>query len=686
VRRFLCVCAERRAGGVHLADDDHNDIGGKKRYKSATQRDREEYEESQRELVHSSESFSDREKERAKSQYLKYGPNDPRGTPEERRAVEASREDFARHMMSDEPLPTGPRREMSWDARLEARSDNPNRPQFAQHQMEREPLREGEQSWRERTLARAGIPQQSDYKAVKTAEILAREAAGDPSIKSSANPRNPVLIRTRAHLNPADLPPSFDHMHVPPLSANEIDAKEKALHATYWSKYDAWRKARPQEYEKWLKRLEKRKSEQDYHFEQAQIRARGKKTPKGEKQVEKAIEALHQEAVSQMLPSAETRSNFNEAVAADPAMQQAVSTLGQEEVLRRWSAFQVFLDAETSSDNRFARFEYYRKKKIAKELALSVEDPIATLNDPVLNLNLPQRKRIYNTLLKAQIKVERAPFWTDPDPRREGEFDWKMADAFIKPPLLPPRSHMRAYSTRTDLESNFSSIHRFLHLERLRQTIGFLREWKKKVAREKVRASRDLEEHFQSLLASKPKQWEHILATYPFLSDALLSGMQSLYLAPWAQKDQQDFLTALHRQTLLIAKLLGTALAHAHVSLHVSALCCVSSYCCPACMNSCVPRPDSHFSRRNRNASWILSYPRVPRENPDEILRGMSTRDVRRMEAKLMGDELMRALEQQPQLVDELEAAVEANEARDAQEQLNAAAAEEAQAEATKTE
>jgi urease accessory protein UreF len=69
--------------------------------------------------------------------------------------------------------------------------------------------------------------------------------------------------------------------------------------------------------------------------------------------------------------------------------------------------------------------------------------------------------------------------------------------------------------------------------------------------------------------------------------------------------------------------------------------------------------PDSHFSRRNRNASWILSYPRNPRDNPDEILRAMKPSEVRRMEAEVLGNQLMEALEKEPELADKLEAAVD---------------------------
>ena len=201
-----------------------------------------------------------------------------------------------------------------------------------------------------------------------------------------------------------------------------------------------------------------------------------------------------------------------------------------------------------------------------------------------------------------------------------------MADAFIKPPILPPLHLLRAYSARQDTDSNFSSLHKFLHFERLRQTITFLKESKKKAAREKVRATRDVAAHLDSVIANSPR-WPHIAKTYPFLSDALYNGLRGLHLAPWAQKDQVDFLDALHRQVVLIARLL-----------------------------------DSHFSRRNRNASWILSYPRNARDNPDEVLRSMTVRDVRKMEAEVLAQQLMQQLTDQPEMVEQLEAAMDSGD------------------------
>jgi len=245
---------------------------------------------------------------------------------------------------------------------------------------------------------------------------------------------------------------------------------------------------------------------------------------------------------------------------------------------------------------------------------------VFTLNDPKLNLTLEQRKRIYRTLLGAKRNTAAVPFWTDPDPAMEGEHDWKMADAFVKPPLLPPMSHLRSYATRTDTAGNFSSLHRFLHYERLRQTIAFLREHKKKVVREQVRAIRDVPGHFSDLLASKPEAWAHCQEAYPFLSDALLQGFASLHLSPWTHKEQQDFLSSLHRNVLLISRLL-----------------------------------DAHFKRRNRNASWILSYPLNRRDNPDEVLKKMSLRNARRVEAQTIGQQLMTALQQEPELAEKLE-------------------------------
>jgi hypothetical protein len=519
---FAACVTERKAGGIKLPDADQSDRNGKRRFKSLHEQDRAD-EDTERADALSGEGLSVNERRAAMAAYDKHGPDDAEGTPEERELVQRTRFEFAQHMA------------------------------------EREPLRPGEQSWREKQLLRSGIPQQADFKAVRTAKLLEAEKAG--KLRSSANPRNPVLIRTRAHLNPADLPPSFDHFNVPSLSAAEVDAKQKALHASYWSKYAAWKEARPEEYKRWTQRLEKRDAERDYNWTQAQLKAAARKNKKGEKQVAETLEKLQAQAVQELLPN-KHRAAFEAAAAADPELQAAVAQLGQEEVLRRWSAYQVFLDAEIAAETRANKFESARVDAVTRDVALSAEDAVFTLNDPKLNLTLDQRKRIYRTLLGAKRNVAEVPFWTDPDPSMEGEHDWKMADAFVKPPLLPPMTHLREYAGRTDTPSNFSSLHRFLHYERLRQTIAFLREQKKRVARERVRATRDLDGYFQQLLASKPKEFEHIQKAYPFLSDALLQGAQSLYLAPWAQKDQQDFLTALHRNVLLIGKLLGTHHPH----------------------------------------------------------------------------------------------------------------------------
>ncbi len=100
-----------------------------------------------------------------------------------------------------------------------------------------------------------------------------------------------------------------------------------------------------------------------------------------------------------------------------PQLQAAVKELGKEEVLRRWSAYQVFLEAEISSEQRAATFESRRAKQVSREVSLSEEDAVFTLNDPKLNLSIEQRKKIYRTLLGAKRKTEAVPFWTDPDPR-----------------------------------------------------------------------------------------------------------------------------------------------------------------------------------------------------------------------------------------------------------------------------
>lgn len=386
------MLSERKAGGITLPAEDETDRGGKRRYKSSKELDRDE-ERSQRQSAASGEGYTAAERRKAFEDFEADRMN-PEGTAEERDIVAATEREFAEHMAS------------------------------------REPLRAGEQLWRERQLARAGIAQQPDFKAAATTKILRREAAADPAILGhrSANPRNPVLIRTRAHLNPADLPPSFDHFNVPPLAAAEVDAKEKALHASYWSKYAAWKDARPAEYERWLARLKKREQEQDYHWFQAQLAAKEKKKDaKNGGKVEEEVEALHERAVGELLPS-KHREAFASALAADPALQEAVASLGQEEVLRRWGAYQVFLDAELTSQDKHAAAEQARLKSIQRNIALDAEDPVRTLNDPALNLTLEQRKKIYRTLLGAKKKTQEVPFWTDPDPRYETQLARACAD------------------------------------------------------------------------------------------------------------------------------------------------------------------------------------------------------------------------------------------------------------------
>jgi hypothetical protein len=54
-----------------------------------------------------------------------------------------------------------------------------------------------------------------------------------------------------------------------------------------------------------------------------------------------------------------------------------------------------------------------------------------------------------------------------------------------------------------------------------------------------------------------------------------------------------------------------------------------------------------HFSRRNRNAAWILPFPNNPRRNPDDVLRPMTRTQVKRMEAELLAGQMMQVLEEQ---------------------------------------
>lgn len=418
--------------------------------------------------------------------------------------------------------------------------------------IDREELRPGEQSWRERQLTKAGIRQPASFRLKKKDELRMKQTP----IGSAKY--NPVLVRTREHINSSDLPPSFDHFKVPPLSADEIDQKQKDLHATYWNKYAAWKDARPEEYQRWLARLEKREEEQSFHWQQSQL------PPK------KRLAALKNQMDSKLLPE-KNRNDFEEALKNDSTLKDAVEKLGRNEVLRRWSAYQVFLDAEIAAETRERNVMHSAKKKIQRDQALNAEDAITTLNDPNLNLNVTQKKKLYHLMLGAKTRVNEVPFWTDPDPRFEGEHDWKMADAFIKPPLLPPLHLLREYSARPEVNSNFSSLHKFLHFERLRQTVQFLREHKKKVVRDGKRLLEFNPSTYVETLISDTKDWSKITQDYPFLSDILLSGAQNLYRSPWPHADQKAFLTALHKNLLTIAQLLGQPTRHAHMHTHTRA-------------------------------------------------------------------------------------------------------------------
>jgi hypothetical protein len=488
---------------MKLPDDDHTlDSKGRERYKSARQTEAEEAAEEAREL---------REQRQADGEVNEKGErliDTPYGKRTEEEFEHGSKEDQ--------------------EAARELRG-----------MLAREPLREGEQLFRERTFQKSGIKAPTQMR-----QKIREDLKTKPRAKSSATKHNPVLIRTRAHLDSIDLPAAFDHFKVPALTAHEVDEKTKALHATYWERYEGWKEARPEEYARWLERLKQREKEQEYHWQRSQGVS------------DRALKGISQQSVRTMLPE-KHRESFLAAMSTDSALKDAVEKLGEDEVLRRWSAYQVFLDAEIAATDESRTVERKTMLKLSKDRALNAEDTLETINNPDLSLNLPQKKKLYHMLTAAKRRVAEEPFWTDPDPRFEGEHDWKMADAFLKPPLLPPLHLLKHYPARPSVNSNFSSLHKFLHFERLRQTMHFVREEKKKMTRIRKRAYQSTEPLLASLLEKTPKEWSHIQKAYPFLSDALLKGVANLYRAPWAPSDKMDFVKALHRNVLIVARLLG---------------------------------------------------------------------------------------------------------------------------------
>jgi len=468
---------------------------------------------------------------------------------------------------------------------------------------EREPLREGEQSWRERALHRAGMPIQAEYKKKKSDEILdelEKKIKEDPT---HGGRLSQAQVRARRHLNLSDLPPSFDRFDIPPLSAEEVAKRTREVHATYWKQYSAWKEARPEEYQRWLARLEKREKELDENYERAMKRMAKEKADLKRRTDEETL-----------LPQTEVPA-FEEAIKQDPALEKAVQQLGRTEVAARWTAYHAFLNAEHDAAKRFDEEEKKRYERRLRQQALADEDPLLILNDPDLNLTLDQRKKVYTRMLLARNEVTPDPYWTDPDPRFEGEYDWKMSDAFVKPPVLPPLHLLRHYSAQPGVNNNFSSLHRFLHYERLRQTMHFLREHKKSIVRTNARKPRDLLAYINELVDSTPN-WNDIKNKYPFLTDAFYAGLQHMHLAnQWAPKDQQEFLRELHRNVIKVAKML-----------------------------------DTHFNRRNRAAAWILPFPNVEKDNPDEPLKPIPPAQLRRMqqqqdEARLVADKIMHQMQ-----------------------------------------
>lgn len=190
-----------------------------------------------------------------------------------------------------------------------------------------------------------------------------------------------------------------------------------------------------------------------------------------------------------------------------------------------------------------------------RKMQLAEADPLAAIADNP-SLTVDQRKHIYYTLLKARISTEKEPFWLSADPKKEGEHDWKQADAFVRPGVLPPPNMLRDYSYLTRMNARFSSLHRFLHFERLRQTMYAVKEQKKKIVREKMKGHSDYAALLQGLL-SQTTEWKHIKEAYPFLSDILLSAPQHLHLSPWPDREKRDFVAALHKNVVFIASLLG---------------------------------------------------------------------------------------------------------------------------------
>jgi hypothetical protein len=139
-----------------------------------------------------------------------------------------------------------------------------------------------------------------------------------------------------------------------------------------------------------------------------------------------------------------------------------------------------------------------------------------------------------------------------------------------------------------NINRNYSNLHRFLHWERLRQTVYFLREHKKEIVRARIRKPLDVISYAQSLITSN-KSWRKIKEKYSYLTDAYYLAVQNMHLCVWAPREQKEFITAMMRQIVKMSS-----------------------------------RLDAYQIQGMRQQQNVYSFPLIPKENNDDVLKKLT--------------------------------------------------------------
>lgn len=356
-----------------------------------------------------------------------------------------------------------------------------------------------------------------------------------------------------------------------PLEESALDSvlEQQRLKDSLLNNYVAWKDQHPEEHDIFVKHLADRNKQVD-----AAMQAANAKIDFMEKNPGKKVPDTRSPADKLKLTAEQYQ-----ALNADPELSNLLHTL-KEDVLQH--TLKEIAKATAAANTNFASEiappsieEHYEVgfEKAQREAGI---DGDATRVQRTLDPTT--KKQIFNQSFAAH-KLDLDKRMAVPlDPQLEKPLDWIMADAFVKPPVLPACRHLNATSA--------SPLHRALHVERLRQTIFFLREERRRLVRERADEPVDLQAHVRYLKESNPQHWAIVETGHPVLAAAFENGFGAVHYGNFSFQAKKEFITDLFKHVCGAANTLFSI----------------------ACS-------------KDKGKSLLIPFPRPPRDNKDEVFR-----------------------------------------------------------------